>query len=85
MIYWSLKKKSRETKIQLCASWFVFYTNVVVEATKTVKPLNRGELEITAVNKAYLERGDLKVQVLGRGFAWLVSGAHNSLKKAGNL
>ena len=62
-----------------------FYTNDVVQIAKTIKPSHRGELEITTVNQEYLKRNDLKVELLGRGFAWLDSGTHDSLMEAGQF
>ena len=60
-----------------------FYDNSVIEKAKSLKPSKRGELEITDLNRIYLEKGKLNVEKFGRGFAWLDTGTHNSLLKAG--
>ena len=62
-----------------------FYTNKVIQIAKNVKPSNRVELEITCVNQVYLSQNNLKVELLGRGFAWLDTGTHDSLLEAGQF
>ena len=81
----SLEEKPEKPKSKYAIPGLYFYDNTVIEKAKGLKPGKRGELEITDLNKLYLMEGNLKVNLLGRGFAWLDTGTHKNLLHASNF